>query len=752
MTKFIIRIITLITVFNFVSLVKAQELPLIHQTFIRGDFDATNGGYISTINPLDLKETSRIDLPTSSSQTIKIDANKTFAFINNSPFVDAKKGLTIVNLLEQSVVKRMFDDMGVYAVAIDPKGRIWALVEELEKIAVIDPNTLQVIKMIDLGEAGRDIVFSPNGNLGYVSLLTKDIKIIDINSLTSSGGITNLPIRNRNQIRPQEMAISLDGNRIYISGENNISIVDINTKLVIETIPLPIRSTSLLLRLSPDGRFLYAGEYLGTVIAKYNISNGVVSKPFTVQNQKGIISNLSISSNGDVLYINRFYGISLFDTKEEAFITDIETSTGVGFPNPFSLGLTLTGDFSVGQAPSLTTVSPTSGDNILANQQVQITWTTTVAPQSYALASHKVELSTDNGQSFTVIPGAEELPGEARSFTWNVPNIESLTARIKVSTVDLGARRTSSTTGTFGILRSLPGDIDAPTVNFTSPNGGETFSSGSNLAINWVSSDNVGVTGQDLSLSIDGGQTFPITLASGLAASTQSFNFPIPQSLSTTQARLRLVVRDMAGNVGQAVTASNFTIAQAVDNIAPTITISQPTTNSNLVAGGPIQVNWASTDNRAVVSQALFLSLNGGQSFTQVASFGANDSSFVINNVAGLNLDFTTPQAIVRITATDQAGNTGMNNSTFIISPMLSMSNYQAKLLTVNGIGFTSNGDNNNVQIFINGKLINVAPKTLTNTTLTLKGNKKKLNLSKGGNSVMVVVDGVMSNESSFQF
>ena len=124
----------------------------------------------------------------------------------------------------------------------------------------------------------------------------------------------------------------------------------------------------------------------------------------------------------------------------------------------------------------------------------------------------------------------------------------------------------------------------------------------------------------------------------------------------------------------------------------------------------------------------------------------------MINNVAGLNLDFTTPQAIVRITATDAASNTGMKDGTFIISPMLSMSNYTAKLLTVNGIGFMSNGNNNNVQIFINGKLINVAPKSLTNTAITLKGNKKKLNLVKGANTVRVVVDSVMSNESSFQF
>ena len=746
---------TLILIICCSNISQAQDnKPVLYQTFIREDV-GVDGGQIAIFDATNLTQirkviTTKPNITASNPSRVELSLDRKKAIIANSPFNDSRKGMLIVDL-ELGEVNKLFDDIAVYEIEIAPDGRVWALLDETKELAVINVDTLSVEKFT-LQEAGRDIVFSPDGNKAYISLFTKDIAIFDrVPSIKSSGGITQLPIRNIIQVRRQEMAVSLDGSKLFISGQNNISVVDVNTKLVTETISVPISSTSLLLKLTPDGRFLYAVEYLGADFAILDLQTKLV-KSFRTPNETGILSAVNISPNGSLAYISGFYGVSVFDVKEQTFIKNLLTSTGIGFPNPFSLGLTISGDFSVGQAPSLTTVSPTSGDNILANQQVQITWTTTVAPQSYSLASHKVELSTDNGQNFTVIPGAEELPGDARSFTWSVPNIESLTAKIKVSTVDLGARRTSSTTGTFGILRTLPGDIDAPRVNFNSPVGGETFTSGSNLLIAWTSSDNVAVTVQDLSLSLDGGQTFPITIAGGLAASTQNFNFAIPQDLTTTQARLRLVVRDAAGNVGQAVTANNFTIAQAVDNIAPTVTISQPTTNTNLVAGSPIQVNCQSTDNRAVVSQALLLSLNGGQSFTQVATFGANDSSFVINNIAGLHLDLTTPQAIVRITATDQAGNTGQSNTTFIISPMLSMSNYQAKLLTVNGIGFMSNGNNNNVQIFINGKLINIAPKTLTNTTITLKGNKKKLNLTKGGNTVTVIVDGVMSNESSFQF
>ena len=63
-----------------------------------------------------------------------------------------------------------------------------------------------------------------------------------------------------------------------------------------------------------------------------------------------------------------------------------------------------------------------------------------------------------------------------------------------------------------------------------------------------------------------------------------------------------------------------------------------------------------------------------------------------------------------------------------------------------------SNGATN-LQLFINDKLITIAPRSVTNTTFTIKGNKKKLNLIKGSsNSVRLVVDGVSSNMGSFMF
>ncbi|MFY9223799.1 MAG: DUF5074 domain-containing protein, partial [Blastocatellia bacterium] len=547
MIKEFVKTLILIILCGVVS--QAQDnAPRLYQTFV-GEGPRVDGGQIAILNAQTLERIDKILITPANPETITLSKDGKSAFVLHSPIITGKQGLTVVDLKEKS--KRiLFEDKELYGIRVATDGMVWVLVEEDSQIVVVHPSTLQITKTIQLPEPARDIVFSSDGKKAYSSLLTKNIVEIDINSSRTGRTVNNLPQRDNFQLRPQELEISTDNTKLFISGQNTISIIDIDT-FAIEIISSPIRSTSLVLKITPDGNFIYAAEYLGTVIAKFDIRNKNFSKTFTVQNQKGIITSLNFSSDAKVLYVNRFYGVSLFDVQKESFIADIETSSGVGFPNPFSLGLAISGDFSVGQAPTLSAISPSAGDNIFANQQVQINWQTTVAPQSFSIASHKIELSTNGGQSFTTIPGAEELPATAQSFTWTVPNITSSNAQIRVSTVDLGARRAASATGSFSILQAPPVDNQAPTVKFNSPVGGESFTSGSNLAINWVSSDNVAVTSQDLSLSLDGGQTFPITLASGLAASTQSFNFAIPENLATNQARLRLVVRDAAGNVGQ---------------------------------------------------------------------------------------------------------------------------------------------------------------------------------------------------------
>jgi YD repeat-containing protein len=91
-------------------------------------------------------------------------------------------------------------------------------------------------------------------------------------------------------------------------------------------------------------------------------------------------------------------------------------------------------------------------------------------------------------------------------------------------------------------------------VTLLTPNGGEVLLAGSSVPLRWQSSSltpQPGLASHELQLSTDSGVSYPITIASGLAPTLQSFHWDIPSHVHTTRGRLRVVARDMAGNVCQ---------------------------------------------------------------------------------------------------------------------------------------------------------------------------------------------------------
>lgn len=107
---------------------------------------------------------------------------------------------------------------------------------------------------------------------------------------------------------------------------------------------------------------------------------------------------------------------------------------------------------------------------------------------------------------------------------------------------------------------AAPPDNIPPVVKVTSPNGGEKLDTGKVFNITWTTSDNVGATKHDITLSTDGGTTFPVTVASGLSGTAQSFNWTVP-AMTTSNARIRVMATDGANNQGTDVSDANFVIS-----------------------------------------------------------------------------------------------------------------------------------------------------------------------------------------------
>ncbi len=97
-----------------------------------------------------------------------------------------------------------------------------------------------------------------------------------------------------------------------------------------------------------------------------------------------------------------------------------------------------------------------------------------------------------------------------------------------------------------------------PTAYVVRPDGGEVLQGGTGATIEWISDDDVAVTSVELRLSLDGGQSFPTTIATGLPPNG-SFAWTTP-SLSSSRARVRAVARDADGHQGSDDSDADFVL------------------------------------------------------------------------------------------------------------------------------------------------------------------------------------------------
>ncbi len=101
------------------------------------------------------------------------------------------------------------------------------------------------------------------------------------------------------------------------------------------------------------------------------------------------------------------------------------------------------------------------------------------------------------------------------------------------------------------IIHASQQDTTPPTVQLTSPTGGETLIANSEFVITWTCTDpapsaGFGPTAVKLFYSTDGGQTFPHVIANG-TENDGSFPWTVPNITSQT-VRLRIECSDLAGN------------------------------------------------------------------------------------------------------------------------------------------------------------------------------------------------------------
>lgn len=189
---------------------------------------------------------------------------------------------------------------------------------------------------------------------------------------------------------------------------------------------------------------------------------------------------------------------------------------------------------------SVSVVSPKQGDSLVSGTQAQVVWNT-----SGTAIKHELYISTDGGRDFAPLATAT---GEARTASFTVPKAES--GVVRVTATDPSGLTASGLSGFFTIV--IP-DITAPTVTAVTVDGGaKKVKRGKTVTVAWQSRDDTSVVSHRVELSLDGGSTFPITLASGLSGS--SYQWTVSESKTKT-AVVRVVAEDAAGNRGAAISS-----------------------------------------------------------------------------------------------------------------------------------------------------------------------------------------------------
>ncbi|MBX7222526.1 MAG: S8 family serine peptidase [Blastocatellia bacterium] len=159
-------------------------------------------------------------------------------------------------------------------------------------------------------------------------------------------------------------------------------------------------------------------------------------------------------------------------------------------------------------------------------------------------------------------------------------------------------------------------DTGPPTVSLLAPQGGELVS-GQEYLISWESKDDGKITRHDITLSLNEGTSFPVSIATGLSGSATGFLWKVPLELPfSNKARVAVTATDSGFHSTMAVSRSNISIV-AQDTTPPQAAFLTPANGDKFISKSLVTIRWRATDNVQVDNQEIRFSLDGGKTTYQ---------------------------------------------------------------------------------------------------------------------------------------
>jgi hypothetical protein len=294
------------------------------------------------------------------------------------------------------------------------------------------------------------------------------------------------------------------------------------------------------------------------------------------------------------------------------------------------------------QAPTVDITSPVGGESWCIDSSHDILWSAT---DDQGVTNIALYYSTDAGSNWTPID--EEEPDDG-TYTWTVPSAPSNECRVKVIAYDEASNTGEDVSDSNFTIE----DCQAPTVELTSPVGGESWCVNSSHDILWSASDDIGVANIALYYSTDGGSVW--TQIDETEPNDGAYTWTMP-SVPSTQCRVKVIAYDEAGNTGADSSDNNFTIE---DCQAPTVSVVDPDGGEEWCVGSSQDIIWSALDDVEVTKIALYYSTDGGAVWIPIDEDEHNDAVYTWT-VPGT----PSTQCRVKVMAYDEAGNVAEDTS-----------------------------------------------------------------------------------------
>ena len=221
--------------------------------------------------------------------------------------------------------------------------------------------------------------------------------------------------------------------------------------------------------------------------------------------------------------------------------------------------------------PAIILESMFTGQTLVGGSVTTIEWT--VTDDHLGATPIKLEYSLNGGTDWALIVNATANDGIEN---WTVPSNNRSDCFVRITANDSAGNEDFELSSSFAISHSVVVDSSAPEAALNSPNGGETWESGTTSTITWTADDNLTADPNidiKLEYSLNGGTSW-VTITED-TENDGAYSWAIPAGISSTNALVKVTAEDAAN-------LTDSDISNAVFNIAIPVAYPEP------ICGAPV--------------------------------------------------------------------------------------------------------------------------------------------------------------------